>query len=170
MFFFSLGMHKLSFIIFTGAQLPRLGFLWSQIPLMIGIWNPRSIDKEFENHHRAGNWESTGWNQEPKTVLDYFTYWAIWLLLVKIYLLSLGISSQILILKCDIFQPATMTLSLPSQVGAICFPSFFQVKVGKNLYADHFEESVRMSTYLVAFLVSDFKSIETNTGSGIKVC
>ena len=63
-----------------------------------------------------------------------------------------------------------MTLSLPSQVAIICFPSFFQVKVGKNLYADHFEESVRMSTYLVAFLVSDFKSIETNTGSGTKVC
>ena len=63
-----------------------------------------------------------------------------------------------------------MSLSLPSQVAAICFPSFFQVKVGKNSYADHFKESVRMSTYLVAFLVSDFKSIETNTGSGIKVC
>ena len=63
-----------------------------------------------------------------------------------------------------------MSLSLPSQAAAICFPSFFQVQVGKNLYADHFKESVRMSTYLVAFLVSDFKSIETNTGSGIKVC
>ena len=62
-----------------------------------------------------------------------------------------------------------MTQSLPSQVATDCFSSFFQVKVGKNLYADHFEESVRMSTYLVAFLVSDFKSIATNTSSGIKV-
>ena len=60
---------------------------------MIGIWNPRSTDKESENQHRAGNRDSTGWNQEPKTVLDYFTHWAIWLLLAKIYFLSVGISS-----------------------------------------------------------------------------
>ena len=31
--FFSLGMRELSFTIFTGAQLPRLGFSWSQTKL-----------------------------------------------------------------------------------------------------------------------------------------
>lgn len=34
---------------------------------------------------------------------------------------------------------------------------------------DHFKESEKMSSYLVAFLVSDFHYLETTTPSGIKV-
>ena len=48
---------------------------------------------------------------------------------------------------------------------------FFNNKVGiaDDLYADHFKESKKMSTYLVAFLVSDFRHLETITATGIKV-
>ena len=44
-----------------------------------------------------------------------------------------------------------------------------KVRIADDLYADHFKESKKMSTYLVAFLVSDFRHLETITDTGIKV-
>ena len=44
-----------------------------------------------------------------------------------------------------------------------------QCGVADDLCTDYFNKSVRMSTYLVAFVVCDFKSIESQTPKGIKV-
>eukprot|EP00794_Sanderia_malayensis_P019407 gene19407-21330_t len=49
------------------------------------------------------------------------------------------------------------------------FRTKIQQKDGVNLYVDHFNESVRMSTYLVCFIVHDFASKVAYTKRGIKI-
>ncbi|XP_023658798.2 endoplasmic reticulum aminopeptidase 2-like isoform X1 [Paramormyrops kingsleyae] len=48
-------------------------------------------------------------------------------------------------------------------------PKIRTLELGNGLVEDHFAQSVRMSTYLVAYVVCDFRSVTANTSSGVKV-
>lgn len=48
-------------------------------------------------------------------------------------------------------------------------PIFKTVELNGGLLEDHFAASVKMSTYLVAFVICDFKSVTATTSSGVQV-
>ncbi|KAM7147926.1 endoplasmic reticulum aminopeptidase 1 [Molossus nigricans] len=57
----------------------------------------------------------------------------------------------------------------PRHLAISNMPLVKSVTVAEGLIEDHFDVTVKMSTYLVAFIVSDFKSISKMTKSGVKV-
>ncbi|XP_055285453.1 endoplasmic reticulum aminopeptidase 1 isoform X2 [Moschus berezovskii] len=57
----------------------------------------------------------------------------------------------------------------PRHLAISNMPLVKSVTVADGLIEDHFDVTVKMSTYLVAFIVSDFKSVSKMTKSGVKV-
>ncbi|XP_055459979.1 endoplasmic reticulum aminopeptidase 1 isoform X1 [Psammomys obesus] len=57
----------------------------------------------------------------------------------------------------------------PRHLAISNMPLVKSVNVAEGLIEDHFDTTVKMSTYLVAFIVSDFKSVSKMTKSGVKV-
>ncbi|KAF1499539.1 Endoplasmic reticulum aminopeptidase 1, partial [Eudyptula minor novaehollandiae] len=57
----------------------------------------------------------------------------------------------------------------PKHLALSNMPIVKSVTITPWLVEDHFDTTVKMSTYLVAFIVSDFKSISKITGHGVKI-
>ncbi|EPY73395.1 endoplasmic reticulum aminopeptidase 1 [Camelus ferus] len=57
----------------------------------------------------------------------------------------------------------------PRHLAISNMPLVKSVTIAEGLIEDHFDVTVKMSTYLVAFIVSDFKSVSKMTKSGVKV-
>ncbi|NXA31968.1 ERAP1 aminopeptidase, partial [Eudromia elegans] len=57
----------------------------------------------------------------------------------------------------------------PKHLALSNMPLVKTVNISSSLVEDHFDTSVKMSTYLVAFIVSDFKSVSKITSHGIKI-
>uniref|UniRef100_A0A8B9SEK8 Aminopeptidase n=1 Tax=Apteryx owenii TaxID=8824 RepID=A0A8B9SEK8_APTOW len=57
----------------------------------------------------------------------------------------------------------------PKHLALSNMPVVKTVNITSWLVEDHFDTSVKMSTYLVAFIVSDFKSVSKITSHGIKI-
>uniref|UniRef100_A0A8C0QZ94 Aminopeptidase n=1 Tax=Canis lupus dingo TaxID=286419 RepID=A0A8C0QZ94_CANLU len=57
----------------------------------------------------------------------------------------------------------------PRHVAISNMPLVKSVTVAEGLLEDHFDVTVKMSTYLVAFIISDFESISKMTKNGVKV-
>ncbi|POI32927.1 hypothetical protein CIB84_003321 [Bambusicola thoracicus] len=57
----------------------------------------------------------------------------------------------------------------PNHLALSNMPLVKSVNIASWLVEDHFDTTVKMSTYLVAFIVSDFKSISQVTSHGVKI-
>ncbi|XP_010620154.1 endoplasmic reticulum aminopeptidase 1 isoform X2 [Fukomys damarensis] len=57
----------------------------------------------------------------------------------------------------------------PRHVAISNMPLVKSVIIADGLVEDHFDVTVKMSTYLVAFIISDFESVSKMTKSGVKV-
>ncbi|OXB66902.1 hypothetical protein ASZ78_013563 [Callipepla squamata] len=57
----------------------------------------------------------------------------------------------------------------PNHLALSNMPLVKSVNIASWLVEDHFDTSVKMSTYLVAFIISDFKSISKVSGHGVKI-
>lgn len=57
----------------------------------------------------------------------------------------------------------------PRHLAISNMPLVKSMTIAEGLIEDHFDVTVKMSTYLVAFIISDFKSVSKMTKSGVKV-